>query len=188
MKSSLMGLLFTILSVTSAFAQDNNHDSHIISFSIPATSIIDIEGPNGDNAIHFSPAAISEAGESFDFNLTNSTLWLNYSNIKPTVDDTRKILVSMTNDLPTGMTLTVIAGNDVGLGNGVKGTPRSTPITLVNGTSSSIINGIGSAYTGNGVHRGHRLTYTLSFDQNQFETLTEDLDESVVITYTIADE
>lgn len=185
-------LAFTLLLAligTFTFAQTDDHDdSHQISFSIPATSILDIEGPGGNNAISFSPEAITEAGNAFNFNLSNSTLWLNYSNIKPSADATRKITVGMTNDLPTGMYLTVISGADAGNGNGVKGTPNTSAIPLINGSSSTIITGIGSSYTGNGINNGHQLTYNLSFDNAEFETLSADLNQSVTITYTIADE
>ncbi len=173
---------------TMAFAQDDLDDSHQISFAIPATSILDIEGPGGNNGINFTPEAITEAGNAFDFNLSNSALWLNYSNIKASAETTRKVTVGMTNDLPTGMTLTVAAGTDAGNGNGVKGTPNASVITLANGSSSTIITGIGSAYTGNGINNGHQLTYNLSFDDAEFQTLSADLNESVTITYTIADE
>ena len=173
---------------TMVFAQDDHDDSHQISFTVPATSILDVEGPGGDNSISFTPEAIAEAGNAFDFDLSNSSLWLNYSNIKPTAEATRKVTVGMTNELPTGMTLTVTAGADVGNGSGVKGTPNASAITLVNGSSSTIITGIGSAYTGNGVSNGHQLTYSLAFDNAEFQTLSADLNQSVTITYTIADE
>jgi len=188
MKKVITTFALALLSGSLAFAQDDNHDSHQISFSIPATSILDIEGPGGNNSINFTPEAITEAGESFNFNLSNSALWLNYSNIKPSVDATRKITVGMTNDLPTGMSLTVTAGNDAGNGKGVKGTPQASAISLTNGSSSTIITGIGSAYTGNGVNNGHQLTYNLAFDENEFQTLSADLNQSVTITYTISDE
>ena len=86
------------------------------------------------------------------------------------------------------MSLTVSAGSDAGNGNGVKGTPNASAITLVNGSTSTIITGIGSAYTGNGVNNGHQLTYNLAFDNEEFQTLSADLNKSVTITYTIADE
>ena len=173
---------------TMAFAQDDQDDNHQISFNVPATSILDIEGPGGNNSINFTPEDITEAGNTFDFNLTDASLWLNYSNIKPSAEATRKVTVGMTNDLPTGMSLTVSAGSDAGNGNGVKGTPNASAITLVNGSTSTIITGIGSAYTGNGVNNGHQLTYNLAFDNEEFQTLSADLNKSVTITYTIADE
>ena len=173
---------------TMAFAQDDQDDNHQISFSVPSTSILDIEGPGGNNGINFTPEAITEAGNAFNFNLSDATLWLNYSNIKESADATRKVTVGMTNDLPTGMSLTVTAGSDAGNGNGSKGTPNASAIALVNGSSSTIITGIGSAYTGNGINNGHQLTYNLAFDDAEFQTLSADLAQSVTITYTIADE
>lgn len=187
MKKISLTLALALAAGSFAFAQDDSDDSHQISFSIPATSILDIEGPDG-NSINFTPEAITEAGNAFNFNLSDNTLWLNYSNIKPTATDFRVVTVGMTNDLPTGMSLTVTAGADAGNGNGVKGTPAVAPITLVNGTTSTIITGIGSAYTGNGINNGHQLTYNLSFDDAEFQSLSADLNQSVTITYTITDE
>ncbi len=188
MKKFAFTLALALVSGTVAFAQDDHDDNHQISFSVPATSILDIEGPGGNNGINFTPAAIQEAGNAFDFNLSDNSLWLNYSNIKPSAEATRKVTVGMTNDLPTGMSLTVSAGTDAGNGNGVKGTPNASAITLVNGATSTIINGIGSAYTGNGINNGHQLTYNLAFDDADFQSLSADLNQSVTITYTIADE
>lgn len=188
MKKLVLTLALVFATVSLTFAQDDHDDSHQIAFTIPATSILDIEGPDGDNSITFTPAAITEAGEAFNYNLSNSSLWLNYSNIKPSANDTRKVTVGMTNDLPTGMSLTVTASADAGNGQGTKGTPNAAPITLVNGATSTIITGIGSAYTGNGVNNGHQLTYNLAFDNEEFQTLSADLNQSVTITYTITDE
>lgn len=188
MKKIYLTLITIIIASITVLAQDIQADNHQVSFSIPATSLLDIEGPGGNNSIFFSPDAITEAGIAFDFNLSNSSLWLNYTNIKSTADGTRRITIGMTNDLPTGMTLNVSAGLDAGNGNGTKGTPISSPITLANGATSTIITGIGSAYTGDGVNNGHQLTYNLVFNDDDFQTLTADLNKTVTITYTIADE
>ena len=188
MKKISLTLAVALAAGTFAFAQDDQDDNHQISFAVPATSILDIEGPGGNNSINFTPEAITEAGNAFDFNLSDNSLWLNYTNIKATANQTRVVTVGMTNDLPTGMTLTVTAGADAGNGNGVKGTPNANAITLANGATSTIITGIGSAYTGNGVNNGHQLTYNLAFDNADFQTLSADLAESVTITYTITDE
>lgn len=188
MKKIYLTLITIIIASTLVLAQDNQTDNHQISFSVPATSILDIEGPGGNNSIFFSPDAITEAGIAFDFNLSNSSLWLNYTNIKPSEEGTRHITIRMTNDLPVGMTLNVSADLDAGNGNGTKGIPNLSGITLVNGATSTIITGIGSAYTGDGVNSGHQLTYNLIFNDNEFQTLTADLNTTVTITYTIADE
>lgn len=188
MKKISLTLAVALAAGTFAFAQDDHDDNHQISFSIPATSILDIEGPGGNNSISFSPEAISEAGNNFDFNLSNATLWLNYSNVKADANSSRKVTVGMTNALPTGMSLSVTAGNDAGNGQGTKGTPNAGAINLVDGATSTIITGIGSAFTGTGINSGHQLTYNLSFDEEEFSTLSADLNQSVTITYTIADE
>lgn len=188
MKKLSLTLALILAVGTVVVAQDNQNDNHSISFSFPATSILDVEGPGGNNSITFSPEAVIEAGNAFDFNLTNSSLWLNYTNVKPNAESTRKVTVEMTNDLPTGMDLFVLASTDAGNGHGVKGTPGAQAIPLTNGSVATIITGIGSAHTGNGVSSGHKLTYNLTFDENEFQTLTADLNQSVTITYTITDE
>ncbi len=182
-------ILIIILAVnTVVFAQDTGSDNHLVTFTVSATSILDIEGPGGNNAVNFAPEAISEAGTAFSFELSNSSLWLNYTNVKATDGSTRKITVGMTNDLPVGMELSVSAGLDIGNGEGSKGIPNVQAITLSDGVTSSIITGIGSAFTGDGVSNGHLLTYNLSFDDDEYQTLTTDLSNTVTITYTIIDE
>lgn len=188
MKRPSLIILTVFAAHIAVFAQDTGADNHQVTFSVAATSILDIEGPGGNNSVNFTPEAISEAGTAFSFNLSNSSLWLNYTNVKATSGGTRKITVGMTNDLPVGMVLSVSAGLDVGNGEGVKGIPNVQEIPLSGGTTSTIITGIGSAFTGDGVSSGHLLTYNLSFDDDEYQTLTTDLNSTVTITYTIVDE
>lgn len=188
MKKVYLTLIIAILAGTFVIAQDDPNDNHNVSFSVPVISILDIEGPGGNSSVNFTPEAITEAGVAFSFNLSNTSLWLNYTNIKSNAEATCRVTVGMTNDLPTGMALSVSAGLDAGNGQGDKGTPNSSAILLTNGATSTIITDIGSAYTGDGVNNGHQLTYNLTFDDDEFQTLTADLNQSVTITYTIADD
>lgn len=180
----ILGFIFLSIG---AFAQDLHHDNHHIVFGLPATSILDIEGPNGDKTLNFTTQAVVEAGSAYDYDLTDETLWLNYTNIKSQVGQTRRVVVQMAGDLPEGMTLTVAADNFSGIGEGEAGTPNGSPITL-DGSVSTIISNIGSVYTGNGINNGHQLTYQLTFDDAQVEYLSANLNTSVIITYTIVDE
>ena len=188
MKKSFLIFIITHIAYTFVLAQDNPNNNHEVTFFVSSTSILDIEGPGGNNSVNFTPSAITEAGTAFSFDLSNSELWLNYTNVKSSVNGTRKITVGMTNDLPAGMTLTVKASAYAGSGHGLKGTPSALAILLENGVTSTIITGIGSAFTGDGINNGHQLTYNLSFNDDEFHTLTTDMNESVTITYTIVDE
>lgn len=180
----VFGLLFCS---TLGFAQDNLDDDHQIAFALPATSVLDIEGPGGDKSLTFTTQAVVEAGSLNDYDLIDETLWLNYTNIKPGNGVTRRVIVQMTGELPEGMTLTVAADDYTGIGYGEVGTPNPSAITL-DGTISTIVSNIGSVYTGNGVNNGHQLTYALVFDEAHIEYLSANLNTFVIITYTIEDE
>ncbi len=160
---------------------------HNISFFCRAASLLRISGPGNNTTINFIPKSVKEAGSAMKLDLVNQTLWLNYTNVKPSFFGTRKISVSMSNNLPTGMTLTLYANTFAGFGFGQNGTPAGT-VTLVNGQVNTLITGIGSVFTGRGVNNGHKLTYVLDFDESEYHTITSDLNQSVVITYTISDE
>ena len=186
MRKIVFVLGFACLSI-SVFAQDGVQDDHLINFGVPATSVLDIEGPGGDKSLTFTTQAVVEAGSEYDYDLTDETLWLNYTNIKSFAGETRKVIVQMAGDLPEGMTLSVEAYAYSGTGKGEVGTPNPTPIVL-DGSISTIITNIGSVYTGNGINNGHNLAYTLDFDESQVEYLSANLNTSVTITYTIIDE
>lgn len=190
MKATIKKILFAfgfICMNTLVHAQDDVDDSHQIDFALPATSVIDIEGPNGDTHLTFTTQAVVEAGSEYDYDLVDETLWLNYTNIKPVAGETRRVIVQMAGDLPEGMTLTVQASDYEGAGSGETGTPNPNAI-LLDGTVSTIITNIGSVYTGNGINNGHNLAYALTFDDEQVEYLSANLNTSVTITYTIEDE
>lgn len=170
-----------------AFAQDGVDDNHTIAFALPATSVLDIEGPGGDKSLTFTTQAVVEAGSSYDYDLVDETLWLNYTNVKSGSGETRKVIVQMDGILPEGMTLTVSADNYAGNGEGEVGTPNPSAIVL-DGSISTIVSNIGSVYTGNGINNGHNLSYALTFDDAQLEYLSANLNTSVTITYTIEDE
>ena len=132
-----------------------------------------------------------EAGMAVDFsNQTNNDLWINYSSItNKRTEPSRNITVQITSGtVPAGMVLEVTAGKDAGKGDGQVGTPTGT-ISL-NHTAQSIINGVGSAYTGHGVSNGHQLSYrlALSNDKGSYGQLDLDQSGSVAIMYTLTDQ
>lgn len=172
------------------FAQDSNEASHTISINIPEIALLDLESAKG-TAISLNGTAPTEAGEKVVFNAINNDIWINYSSIVgSSTEPTRKIVVQITDgSVPDGLELTVIAGNDAGQGDGTMGKPTRKSIVLSTKKARKIIDGVGSAYTGNGPNKGHNLTYTLSQSSKKgsYASLDFNQSESISITYTLTD-
>lgn len=181
-------LVFTfaafILSAGVLFAQDSHTASHQVSITVPAVSLIDIEGPGASPNIIFSFTAPTEAGNPLVAPAPNSDLWLNLTSTAQANSQGKSIGVSLTaGTLPAGMTLKLSAANSVsGLGN--KGT-SGTEITLTP-ASQNIITGIKSGYTENGVSKGFNLTYTLELAETNaaYQALHNEI-EALTVTYTM---
>jgi len=86
------------------------------------------------------------------------------------------------------MILSVVADKDAGAGDGTMGTPTNS--LVLDNKAQNIITGVGSAYTGNGPTRGHRLTYTLALDSKKGAYANLDFDQAntMAITYTLSDQ
>lgn len=189
---NLIIALFLIASIpaTHLLAQDDKDDMHNVIITLPEVALLDLESSSG-TTVKLSPKAPNEAGQALDFSgQSNSDIWINYSSIvghkkKPS----RDIEVQITSgEVPAGLVLTVVAGNDAGMGDGKMGKPEG-PVTL-NKNAQKIIGGVGSSYTGNGVSKGHQLTYTLALDEQNGSYAKLDFDESntLAITYTLTDQ
>jgi len=182
--------IMTFIPASQLLAQDDNDDVHNVIIALPEVALLDLES-SSSTTIKLSPKAPNEAGQALDFSdQSNSDIWINYSSIvghkkKPS----RDIEVQITSgEVPDGLLLTVVAGEDAGMGDGKMGKPEG-PITL-NKNAQKIIGGVGSSYTGNGVSKGHQLTYTLAMDEQKGSYAKLDFDESntLAITYTLTDQ
>ena len=141
---------------------------------------MDIE-PTASKNLTLSLVAPTEAGTTFA-DVTNSTLWLNYTTIK-TATTQYKVSVSMS-PVVSGFDLKVVAGAASGAF-GTAGSPQS--LVTLSGTAQTLINAIGSCYTGDGSNKGHNLTYTLSPSSTNFGNMVGGgTATSTTITYTIA--
>ena len=183
-------IALTILTTLNINAQDNNQAFQNVTINIPEVALLDLEATNS-TTINLSPEGPTEAGEALDFsNSTNSDIWINYSSIVGSkTESSRDVTVSITSgSVPQGMTLKVKAGEDAGFGDGKMGTSTST-ITL-NSNAQKVIQGVGSAYTGNGPSKGHQLTYELSLDNEKGSYAALDFDQSntIAVTYTLTDQ
>ncbi|PCI35731.1 MAG: hypothetical protein COB60_02105 [Flavobacteriaceae bacterium] len=176
--------------MNAVFAQDTNEASHTISISIPEIALLDLESTTG-TAINLNGTAPTEAGEKVTFNATNNDIWINYSSIVgSSTEPTRKVMVQITDgNIPDGLELAVIASQDAGSGDGTMGEAATKAIVLSTKEAQEIIDGVGSAYTGNGPNKGHNLTYTLSqkSKKGSYASLDFNQTQTISITYTLTD-
>ena len=180
----IAGLVFVFGLSNVVVAQDNETASHDIGISIPSIALVDIEG---NASINLTVSATGlEAGEAVDFSsAVNSSLWLNYTAIIN--ENEREISAKITSDnLPDGVTLKLKVNAAVA-GKGKLGEIVSEDPVNLSGTQLSIINGIGSCFTGDGTGSGHQLTYSLEMDDDSYEDLESGEEYSATVVYTISE-
>lgn len=192
MKISSKILFFIILTLSSAsiIAQDNSSATQQVVITVPEVALVDLESTSG-STIQVNPDTPNEAGMAADFSkATNSSIWINYSSIvNSKFDPARNITAQITSGfVPAGIVLSLVASKDAGRGEGNMGTP--TAKINLNGSAQNIITGVGSAYTGNGAQKGHKLTYSLEMDSQKgsYAKLDADQSNTLTITYTLTDQ
>ena len=180
-------LLFATTAIN-AQSLEQRTDSHNVTIGIPNVALLDIESTTS-NAISLNATAPTEAGDAVVFNQTNNDLWINYSSIVGT-DATREVSVQITDgDVPAGLELSVVAKADAEQGEGTTGSVSGDAIVLNGNSAATIIEGVGSAYTGNGANKGHNLTYKIaqSNDSDSYSKLNFEQSQTLTITYTLSD-
>ncbi len=179
--------LITLIGFKGATAQNSAGEGHSVAVSIPEIAILDIEGKNGIEDINLAVNADDlEAGKVLKVLKRNASLWLNYTSIIASSGNQRNISVSADN-IPDvdGLQLklkTFAANNN---GDGTLGATEGLIFPSV--IPTNIITGIGSAYTGNGWKKGHKLKYILKFVGDFADLNVEDVNSTVTLTYTITD-
>lgn len=184
-----LSFAFVAISANLKAQADSNTSTHDITVSVPEVALVDIE-PAANKNLTMSFTAPTEAGLPIIPTSTNNTLWLNYSSIKSIADVTRAISVKL--DTPiAGVDIKVTAAAATGAGGGTLGTPASQ-LTL-SATNQTIISGIGSAYTGDGVSNGHNLSYSVvagtgtGGSANYGDLSATAVPATALVTYTISD-
>ena len=179
-----------VLSANASFAQvDSKVASHLVTISIPEVALLDLEAAT--TSITLAGTNPTEAGLPMTFGAaaTNATIWMNYSSIVKK-DKLRNVSVAITaGTVPTGLKLTVLASAASAEGVGTKGTALVAAHTLT-GTATSLVSGIGSTYTGDGVNKGRNLTYKLDYATDaatDYASLNFDTVLPITITYTLSD-
>jgi hypothetical protein len=189
-KVFIIFFVFAAFGIGESFAQDDNDDIHNLIIKLPEVALLDLEAAGG-TSITLAPKAPNEAGQALDFSgETNSDIWINYSSIIGSkTEPSRNITVQITSGaVPAGLVLSVAASKDAGLGDGTMGSPTS--LIMLDKSAQDIITGVGSSYTGNGVSKGHQITYSLALDNQRGSYAQLDFDQSntLGITYTLTDQ
>ena len=167
-----------------------NEASHSFGVKIDPTALVDIEGGTG---FTLTPVVGTEAGaQPFSFDgVKNDAHWLNYTSVKDANNETRSITAELSYEgtaLPAGMTIVLTPKAAKSGGKGNKGNVTETAIDLDQAAEGgyTIVSGIGSCYTGNGIEFGVNLVYSLKLNEDDFSTIEADT-YTATVTYTISD-
>lgn len=150
-------------------------------------ALVDIESFGGNKDFSLSIPLITEAGNPLGANplATNNNNWLNYSCAVPVVIS-RRIEVNLSaGTLPPHFEVQLTVGPATGSGGGNLGVPPGGALSL-SVTPQIALNGIRGAFTGDGAGNGHRLTYELHYNGNNFHLLEQE-DITLTVQYTIMD-
>ncbi len=150
-----------------------------VTMTLPVVTLMDIE-PTGSFALNFT--APTEAGNAIGNPTPNTSKWINYTSAIAPGGLTRRITASV-NKVIAGVNIRVQAAAATGAAGGTLGT--SAGVITLSTTATTIISGIGGAYTGNGSSNGHLLTVSLT--TNTYANLIAQANTAVVITYTITE-
>ncbi|PRA97184.1 hypothetical protein CQ046_21640 [Chryseobacterium sp. MYb7] len=167
-------LLITFFVLSGLFYSQTN-----VTMTLPVVTLMDIE-PTGSFSLNFT--APTEAGNAIGNPTPNTSKWINYTSAIAPGGLTRRITASV-NKVIAGVNIRVQAAAATGAGGGTLGT--SAGIISLSTTATTIISGIGGAYTGNGLSNGHLLTVSLT--TNTYANLVAQANTAVVITYTITE-
>ncbi len=168
-------------------SQSGQSQGHGLTISIPEVVMLGLETA-GSKSIVLSPESPNTAGLALDFsNSHNSDLWINYSSIAGAkTDPLRSVTVAVTGPIPKGVNLKVSASHDAGKGRGAVGVPLGQ--VILSAKAQNIITGIGSCYTGAGVNKGHRLTYSLELKgTDSYAMLDYSESTGITVIYTLTD-
>lgn len=196
------------------YAQVDDADaSHNLKITVPNIMLLDIEGVTNNtvNLGAINSASQAEAGKEFSTENLGAFITLNYSSIVPGLSSTRRVSVKLSqvrkdNGIALYMNLYRLskrntdgtpvygennsavyesAGNVGVIVNGLDN--MTTPFELTNTSDFTIINNIGSCYTGDGFTKGFQVFYFLKITDVAKLRSNADLNDDLSVTYTIAD-
>jgi hypothetical protein len=128
----------------------------------------------------------NEAGRPVEISnsAVDNNTWLQLTSIAPQ-DENRKVAVQITSgNVPLG-TLLMLSASDCDTGDGARGTTH--PISnLSKSTAQTLIDGIGSCYTGTTSTSGYNLTYTWMPDPANIEKMVAFSSYQIQVTFTMS--
>lgn len=153
--------------------------SRNINVNLSEVALLDVEPAM--TAISFNFLAPTEAGRPLTIPAVNTTKWLNYTSAIKTTTPARSVSAQIDQTF-SGLFIKLQASAASGSGGGTRGTPvgKVTLTTL----PTTIITGIGGAYTGNGINNGHLLNISLEMDD--CKKLVQTTNKIITVTYTIS--
>jgi len=171
-----------VIDLPSLTLAGGEQESNMISISLAEIALIDIESETADINIDFNFGSTQEAGivSNGETSITNNSLWLNYTSAVA-LGQTRNISVALSQELPSGINLSLVLDSYTGNGQGQFGIPA--PALSLNSISQNVLTNIGGAYTGNGNSNGHKLNYQLNI--NNFSNVSNENFVATVV-YTIS--
>nr|WP_315025670.1 hypothetical protein [uncultured Chryseobacterium sp.] len=150
-----------------------------VNVTLPVVTLMDIE-PAGNITLNFT--APTEAGNALVNPTPNTSKWVNYTSAIASGGLSRRITAAVNQVIP-GVNIRIQAAAASGAGGGTLGTTAGQ-ITLTT-TATTIISGIGGAYTGNGTNNGHLLT--ISLVPGTYANLSAQTNTTLTIVYTITE-
>ena len=181
-------LFFQVFITNNIFAQDSRKAGHNVKVSIPNVALIDIES-EGNSTITLSAKGPKEAGEFLDFSKAeDQSLWLNISSVIGNKGK-RKVTVALTEGkIPEGIALKARAFKGNHDGTGHMGHAVGSKVTI-NRQQQTIINNVGTGYSGDGVRRGYNLWYGMDLKSKEdVSKINFDQSTTLTLTYTFTDQ
>lgn len=153
--------------------------SVLVNLNLSSVSKMDVEPDNSGFNLDLAPP--SEAGEGVKTRSKNASKWINFTSAVD-LNTSRKISAQLSGGALKGLDLKLNVSSYSGSGAGVLGS--SVSAIILNETPQTIINGIGGAYTGNGINNGYNLIYSLKVAD--FSSL-RNASKSFSIVFTMTD-
>ncbi len=175
-------MLFSFTRFSLGIGENTEHKASVV---IPDVALLSLQH-DGNSNIELMGTSSSVAGSKIEMGgEATADIWLNYSSVCHK-NQKRKVTATVVGELPEGVVVKLNAAGSVGAGKGALGKANGT--VILSGNPSDIISGIGSCYTGCGVHNGHLLSYELEIDEDMFYQASENKLASVHVVYTLTDD